>query len=64
MCGLFFLQIHPDLPKPPAPPKIAYIRKKITRYARKNPGVNVRLMRKTFSKKYEKLSDKKKVGCL
>ncbi|XP_027885974.1 putative upstream-binding factor 1-like protein 6 isoform X2 [Xiphophorus couchianus] len=52
--------IHPDLPKPPDPPKIAYIRKKITRYARKNPGVNVRLMRKTFSKKYEKLSDEKK----
>ncbi|XP_007540754.1 nucleolar transcription factor 1-B-like [Poecilia formosa] len=52
--------IHPDLPKPPNPPKMTYIRKCMSRYARKNPGVNVVLMTKTFSKDYEKLSDKKK----
>ncbi|XP_043958568.1 nucleolar transcription factor 1-like [Gambusia affinis] len=52
--------IHPDMPKPPYPPRSAYIRKNMSRYARKNPEKNVLLMKNTFYKKYDELSDKKK----
>ncbi|PWA16704.1 hypothetical protein CCH79_00017511, partial [Gambusia affinis] len=52
--------IHPDMPKPPCPPRSAYIRKNMSRYARKNPEKNVLLVKNTFYKKYDELSDKKK----
>ncbi|XP_054913865.1 nucleolar transcription factor 1-like isoform X2 [Poeciliopsis prolifica] len=52
--------IHPDLPKPPYPPKGAYIQKNMSKYARENPGVNAALITKALSEEYEKLSDEYK----
>ncbi|XP_021163762.2 nucleolar transcription factor 1 isoform X2 [Fundulus heteroclitus] len=54
------VDIHPEHPKPPTPPKMRYVWKKMSKYRKKHPDVTIGQIVKILSKKYETLPDEKK----
>lgn len=55
-----YKNIHPDVPKRPVTPKMAYIGQNISRYTKKHPGRPTGELTRKFSKMYDKLPDEKK----
>lgn len=53
---------HPDLPKKPMTPYFRFYHEKREKYSRENPDLSMTELAKLISKKFQELSDKKKVG--
>ncbi|MED6290037.1 hypothetical protein CHARACLAT_008979 [Characodon lateralis] len=55
---------HRNIPKRPAPPKLAYMAKNMSRYKKKHPGLTMAQVAKKLAKKYDRLPEEKKMNCV
>ncbi|KAM4526985.1 nucleolar transcription factor 1-B-like [Fundulus diaphanus] len=54
------VDIQPEHPKPPTPPKMHYVWNNMSKYKKKHPDLTIGQIVKMLSKKYETLPDEKK----
>ncbi|MEQ2289149.1 hypothetical protein AMECASPLE_030085 [Ameca splendens] len=53
---------HRNIPKRPAPPKLAFVAENMSRYKKKHPGLTMGQVAKKLAKKYDRLPEEKKMN--